>query len=213
MKKENVQNPKDKNKDGQNGKTAAKNEEKAKVSAEEKEAGAPKDQSQENTDSLEGKEESVENQDAKLLEELQAKYDKLNDTYLRLRAEFDNYRRHTLAEKAELVKNGGEKVLVNILPVIDDFERGLNALEQASDPESVKEGIELVYNKLISFLKQNGVQEIQVKGEDFNTDLHEAIAMIPAPDESQKGKVIDCIQKGYYLNDKVIRYAKVAVGS
>lgn len=213
MKKENVQNPKDKNKDGQNGKTAAKNEENAKVSAEEKEACDSQDQSQENADGQEEKEEGVENQEAKLLEELQAKYDKLNDTYLRLRAEFDNYRRHSLAEKAELVKNGGEKVLVNILPVIDDFERGLNALEQASDPESVKEGIELVYNKLISFLKQNGVQEIQVKGEDFNTDLHEAIAMIPAPDESQKGKVIDCIQKGYYLNDKVIRYAKVAVGS
>ncbi len=147
------------------------------------------------------------------LQELQAKYNQLNDTYLRSRAEFENYRKRSLNEKAELIKNGGEKVLVNILPVIDDFERGLDALEKNADPAAVKEGIDLIYNKLQTFLKQNGVSEIDAIGKDFDTDLHEAVTMFPAPDESQKGKVIDCVQKGYYLNDKVIRYAKVVVGN
>lgn len=147
------------------------------------------------------------------LQELQAKYDQLNDTYLRSRAEFENYRKRSLNEKAELIKNGGEKVLVNILPVIDDFERGLDALEKNADPAAVKEGMDLIYNKLQTFLKQNGVSEIDAIGKDFDTDLHEAVTMFPAPDESQKGKVIDCVQKGYYLNDKVIRYAKVVVGN
>lgn len=147
------------------------------------------------------------------LDELKAKYEQLNDTYLRSRAEFENYRKRTLAEKAELIKNGGEKVLTNILGVIDDFERGLNALETAEDIEAVKEGITLVYNKLQSFLKQNGVAAIDTKDQVFDTDLHEAITMIPAPDESMKGKVVDCVQKGYFLNDKVIRFAKVVVAN
>ena len=147
------------------------------------------------------------------LDELKAKYEQLNDTYLRSRAEFENYRKRTLAEKAELIKNGGEKVLTNILGVIDDFERGLNALETAEDIEAVKEGMTLVYNKLQSFLKQNGVAAIDTKDQVFDTDLHEAISMIPAPDESMKGKVVDCVQKGYFLNDKVIRFAKVVVAN
>ena len=147
------------------------------------------------------------------LDELKAKYEQLNDTYLRSRAEFENYRKRTLAEKAELIKNGGEKVLTNILGVIDDFERGLNALETAENIEAVKEGMTLVYNKLQSFLKQNGVAAIDTKDQVFDTDLHEAISMIPAPDESMKGKVVDCIQKGYFLNDKVIRFAKVVVAN
>ena len=147
------------------------------------------------------------------LDELKAKYEQLNDTYLRSRAEFENYRKRTLAEKAELIKNGGEKVLTNILGVIDDFERGLNALETAENIEAVKEGMTLVYNKLQSFLKQNGVAAIDTKDQVFDTDLHEAITMIPAPDESMKGKVVDCVQKGYFLNDKVIRFAKVVVAN
>ena len=147
------------------------------------------------------------------LDELKAKYEQLNDTYLRSRAEFENYRKRTLAEKAELIKNGGVKVLTNILGVIDDFERGLNALETAENIEAVKEGMTLVYNKLQSFLKQNGVAAIDTKDQVFDTDLHEAISMIPAPDESMKGKVVDCIQKGYFLNDKVIRFAKVVVAN
>lgn len=147
------------------------------------------------------------------LDELKAKYEQLNDTYLRSRAEFENYRKRTLVEKAELIKNGGEKVLTNILGVIDDFERGLNALETAENIEAVKEGMTLVYNKLQSFLKQNGVAAIDTKDQVFDTDLHEAITMIPAPDESMKGKVVDCVQKGYFLNDKVIRFAKVVVAN
>lgn len=147
------------------------------------------------------------------LDELKAKYEQLNDTYLRHRAEFENYRKRTLAEKAELIKNGGEKVLTNILGVIDDFERGLDAMEKAEDIAAVKEGMTLVYNKLQSFLKQNGVAAIDTKDQVFDTDLHEAITMIPAPDESMKGKVVDCVQKGYFLNDKVIRFAKVVVAN
>jgi molecular chaperone GrpE len=147
------------------------------------------------------------------LDELKAKYEQLNDTYLRSRAEFENYRKRTLAEKAELIKNGGEKVLTNILGVIDDFERGLDAIEKAEDIDAVKEGMTLVYNKLQSFLKQNGVAAIDTKDQVFDTDLHEAITMIPAPDESMKGKVVDCVQKGYFLNDKVIRFAKVVVAN
>lgn len=147
------------------------------------------------------------------LDELKAKYEQLNDTYLCSRAEFENYRKRTLAEKAELIKNGGEKVLTNILGVIDDFERGLDAIEKAEDIDAVKEGMTLVYNKLQSFLKQNGVAAIDTKDQVFDTDLHEAITMIPAPDESMKGKVVDCVQKGYFLNDKVIRFAKVVVAN
>lgn len=147
------------------------------------------------------------------LDELKAKYEQLNDTYLRSRAEFENYRKRTLTEKAELIKNGGEKVLTNILDVIDDFERGLDAMEKAEDITAVKEGMTLVYNKLQSFLKQNGVAAIDTKDQVFDTDLHEAITMIPAPDESMKGKVVDCIQKGYFLNDKVIRFSKVVVAN
>lgn len=147
------------------------------------------------------------------LDELKAKYEQLNDTYLRHRAEFENYRKRTLAEKAELIKNGGDKVLTNILGVIDDFERGLDAMEKAEDIAAVKEGMTLVYNKLQSFLKQNGVAAIDTKDQVFDTDLHEAITMIPAPDESMKGKVVDCVQKGYFLNDKVIRFAKVVVAN
>ncbi len=147
------------------------------------------------------------------LEELKAKYEQLNDTYLRTRAEFENYRKRTLAEKAELIKNGGEKVLTNILGVVDDFERGLDAMEKAEDIAAVKEGMVLVYNKIQSFLKQNGVSAIDTKEQVFDTDLHEAITMIPAPDECMKGKVVDCVQKGYFLNDKVIRFAKVVVAN
>ena len=178
----------------------------------------------ENTEEiLDSKNQETQNQEVQIeseakeslseLDELKAKYEQLNDTYLRSRAEFENYRKRTLAEKAELIKNGGEKVLTNILGVIDDFERGLNALETAENIEAVKEGMTLVYNKLQSFLKQNGVAALDTKDQVFDTDLHEAITMIPAPNESMKGKVVDCVQKGYFLNDKVIRFAKVVVAN
>ena len=171
------------------------------------------DNKNQETQNQEVKNESEAKESLSELDELKAKYEQLNDTYLRSRAEFENYRKRTLAEKAELIKNGGEKVLTNILGVIDDFERGLNALETAENIEAVKEGMTLVYNKLQSFLKQNGVAAIDTKDQVFDTDLHEAISMIPAPDESMKGKVVDCVQKGYFLNDKVIRFAKVVVAN
>lgn len=149
---------------------------------------------------------------AKELEELKEKYAQLNDSYLRSRAEFENFRKRSLSEKAELIKNGGEKVLVDLLPVIDDFERGLAAMDKAEDVAALKEGMNIIYSKIQSFLKRNGVEPIETKDQPFNTDLHEAIAMIPAPQEDMKGKVIDCTQKGYKLGEKVIRFAKVVVG-
>ena len=132
--------------------------------------------------------------------------------YLFLMAEFDNFRKRTVREKAEIIKNGAENVLKGILPIIDDFERGIKAMNENTDANSVKEGIEMIYTKFIKFLQQNGVNEIASEDAAFDVDLHEAIAMVPVEDESKKGKVIDTITKGYTLNDKVIRHAKVAVG-
>lgn len=146
------------------------------------------------------------------LEELQSKYNQLNDTYLRALAEYDNYRKRTLKEKADLIKTGGESVLINILNIVDDVERGIASSKMTQDVDTLHEGMELILNKFQGFLKQSGIREIEAAGETFDTDHHEAIATIPAPDESQKGKVIDCVQKGYYLHDKVIRFAKVVVG-
>lgn len=146
------------------------------------------------------------------LEELQTKYNQLNDNYLRNLAEFDNFRKRSLREKADLIKNGGESVLINVLSVIDDMERGLAATKDAQDIEAVKQGMELIYTKFQSFLKQNGITVIETENQTFDTDLHEAITTFPAPSEELKDKVVDCVQKGYYLNDKVIRFAKVVVG-
>ncbi len=131
--------------------------------------------------------------------------------YLFLMAEFDNFRKRTLREKSEIIKNGAETALRGLLPVLDDFERGLAAITDSADAESVKEGMTLIYNKFVKYLEQNGVKEIPTDGADFNPDFHEAIAMVPA-DEEHKGKIIDTVTKGYMLNDKVIRHAKVAVG-
>lgn len=136
----------------------------------------------------------------------------LEDKYLRQVAEFDNYRKRTMKEKAELIKNGGERTIESILPVLDDFERALPIIEKNENAKELYTGIELIYNKFVSILKQNGLQKIETEGKDFDTDYHEAIAMVPTQDESLKGKVLDCVQSGYVLNDKVIRHAKVAVG-
>ena len=136
----------------------------------------------------------------------------LEDKYLRQVAEFDNYRKRTMKEKAELIKNGGERAIESILPVLDDFERALLTMEKSENAAEIRIGVELIYNKFVTILKQNGLQKIETEGKDFDTDYHEAIAMVPTPDESQKGKVLDCIQTGYILNDKVIRHAKVVVG-
>lgn len=148
----------------------------------------------------------------KELEKAQAEIEEQKDKYLRLSAEFDNYRKRTMKEKAELILNGGEKSLSSILPVVDDFERALKMMETATDVNAVKEGVELIYNKFMSVLAQNGVKVIETKDQPLNTDFHEAIAVIPAPTEEQKGKILDCVQTGYTLNDKVIRHSKVVVG-
>ena len=150
---------------------------------------------------------TLENQ----LVELQAQVEKEKKEYLFLAAEFDNYRKRTMREKAEIIKNGGENVLKGILPIVDDFERGLKAAEADTDAKSVLEGMTLIYNKLVKYLESMGVKEMNSTGEVFNSDIHEAIAQVPAPSEDMKGKVLDTVQKGYMLNDKVLRHAKVAV--
>jgi molecular chaperone GrpE len=146
------------------------------------------------------------------LEATQAALDKEKKEYLFLMAEFDNYRKRVTKEKAEIIRNGAEKVLAGLLPIVDDFERGLKATKEADSADSVREGMELIYNKLIKFLESNGVKAMDSTGKDFDPDLHEAIATIPAPAEDLKGKVIDTTQTGYTINDKVLRHAKVAVG-
>ena len=153
-----------------------------------------------------------EEQLEKELEEAQTAIEEQKDKYLRLSAEFDNYRKRTIKEKAELILNGGEKSISSILPVIDDFERAIKTMETAKDVSAVKEGVELIYNKFMAVLAQNGVKVIETKDQPLDTDYHEAIAVIPAPSEEQKGKILDCVQTGYTLNDKVIRHAKVVVG-
>lgn len=168
-------------------------------------------QAQENA-SGETTSESGEDVQAKELEEVKEQLEVQKDKYLRLSAEFDNYRKRTMKEKAELVLNGGEKTISSILPVLDDFERALQNMEKTTDVNAVKEGVEIIYNKFMKVLKENGVKVIEAKGLPLNTDFHEAIAVIPAPEEALKGKVLDCVQNGYTLNDKVIRHAKVVVG-
>lgn len=149
---------------------------------------------------------------AQKLEEANKVIEEQKDKYLRLSAEFDNYRKRTMKEKAELILNGAEKTISSILPIVDDFERALKNMETATDVAAVKEGVELIYNKFMSVLGQDGVKVIETKEKPLDTDFHEAIAVIPAPDKSLKGKILDCVQTGYTLNDKVIRHAKVVVG-
>ena len=154
---------------------------------------------------------TVEEQLANMLAEAQQMVNEERDKYLRLAAEFDNYRKRTLKEKAELIKNGGEKTLTAILPVLDDFERALKNMEATEATQAMKEGVELIFTKFNKVLAQEGLQKIETEGKDFDVDFHEAIALIPAPSEDLKGKILDCVQTGYTLNDKVIRHAKVAV--
>lgn len=136
----------------------------------------------------------------------------LNDKNLRLMAEFDNYRKRTLKERLDLLKTASEKVLVEMLPLVDDFERGLKAMETSQDVEAVKDGVDLIYSKFIAFLLQNGVKAIPTENETFDTEFHEAVTTFPAPSEEMKGKIIDCVSKGYTMNEKVIRFSKVVVG-
>ena len=141
-----------------------------------------------------------------------AKIDELNDKYLRKVAEFDNYRKRTMKEKTELILNGGEKVITKILPVIDDFERAIANGQTTDDAQVLREGLELIFKKFLKILEGEGFERIETENKDFDTDYHEAIAMVPGMGDDKKGKVIDCVQTGYTLNGKVIRFAKVAVG-
>lgn len=143
---------------------------------------------------------------------LQAELEKSQKEYLFLMAEFDNYRKRTVKEKAELIKNGGEKAMLGLLPVIDDFERAIDAIDNSSDVESLKEGVDLIYNKFMKYLESQQVKPMESTGTDFDADIYEAVTTFPAPDESMKGKVIDTVQKGYTINEKVLRHAKVVVG-
>lgn len=145
------------------------------------------------------------------LEAAKATIEEQKDKYLRLSAEFDNYRKRTMKEKAELIKNGGEKAISAILPILDDLERALHNMQSADDVKAMYEGIDLIYQKFLKGLSQEGLQKMEPVGEVFDTDYHEAVALVPAPSEAQKGKVLDCVQTGYKLNDKVIRHAKVVV--
>lgn len=146
------------------------------------------------------------------VDNFQKKYEELNDSHLRLMAEFDNYRKRTLREKADLIKTGGESVIVNLLPVIDDFERAITTIKKAEDIQAVTEGVELIYSKFMNFLAQQGVKPLEPLNQPFDMETSDAVAIVPAPEEDRKGKVLDCVQTGYTLNEKVIRHAKVVVG-
>lgn len=171
-----------------------------------------KDQAQACDSNDEKETQSGDDEMAKKVETLQKELDEEKDKYLRLAAEFDNYRRRTMKEKTELILNGSEKCVNSILPVLDDLERALSTMDKSEDVAAVSEGVQLIHNKFIKILDSMGVKPIETEGKELDTDYHEAIALVPVPDEKQKGKIIDCTQKGYTLNEKVIRHAKVVIG-
>ena len=171
---------------------------------------AEESENPENAENSENAEESSEEQDP--LEKAMAENAELKDKWLRSVAEFENYRKRTLKERAELILNGGEKFITAILPVLDDMERAIENGAKTDDPAVLREGMELIYQKFMKTLEAQGVNKIETTDADFDTDVHEAVAMVPGMGDDKKGKVIDCLQQGYKLNDKVIRHAKVAVG-
>jgi molecular chaperone GrpE len=177
-----------------------------------KEQEAEKKEDKKTEEASSKKKKSKKDKRDKQVEEMGEKLQELQDKHLRLQAEFDNFRRRTIKEKADLIKSGGESVLVSILPVVDDFERALDSLKELADEDAGKQGTLLIYAKFKEFLKQNNVEEIDALHQDFDVEFHEALTKIPAPEEKLKGKVVDVIQKGYCLNEKVIRFAKVVVG-
>ena len=168
----------------------------------------------ENTESTEAEntEEAAQEEELDPLEKAQKEIEELKTQLLYKAAEFENYRKRTLKERAELILNGGEKAISAILPILDDMERAIANGAKTDDPQVLREGMELIYNKFVKTLEGQGVSKIETKDADFDTDLHEAVAMVPGMGDDKKGKVIDCLQEGYKLNDKVIRHAKVAVG-
>ena len=169
-------------------------------------------ESTESTENSESSESSENSEEKDPLEAAQEEIEQLKTQILYKTAEFDNYRKRTLKEKAELILNGGEKAVSAILPVIDDMERAMENGEKTDDPAVLREGMELIYHKFMKALEGLGVKKIETENADFDTDLHEAVAMVPGMGDDKKGKVIDCLQTGYQLNEKVIRHAKVAVG-
>lgn len=172
---------------------------------------APETQEKETQAPEAEKELTAEEKLGKELEEALKTIEEQKDKYLRLSAEFDNFRKRTLKEKAELIKNGGEKTINAVLPILDDLERALQNMQKAEDVKAIYEGVELIYQKFLKNLHQEGLEKMEPVGEAFDTDFHEAVALVPAPSEEQKGKVLDCVQTGYKLNEKVIRHAKVVV--
>lgn len=165
---------------------------------------------QENAENVQ--EQDSQDEEASPLEALQEKYNTLNDKYLRLYSDFENFRKRTQKEKVDLISNAGAGVIKDLLAVVDDFERAIENNDKTEDGSSLKEGFHLIHNKFKKILEQKGVKVMKAKGEPFDYDLHEAVTKIPAPTEDDKGKVIDVIEQGYYLNDKVLRFAKVVVG-
>jgi molecular chaperone GrpE len=145
--------------------------------------------------------------------EWEVKFNNLNDSHLRLMADFDNYRKRTIKEKADLIKNAGERIICDFLPIIDNFERALASMKTAEDVDAVRQGVELIYNQVMAMMKANGVAVIETENAPFDTEFHEAITTIPAPTPELKDKIVDCTTKGYTMNEKVIRHAKVVVGN
>lgn len=174
--------------------------------------GLNDEQAQSQTEENQADEDSENSSEQDELSVVKNELEELKDKHLRLQAEFDNYRRRTLKEKAELISSAGEKVLKDLLPVIDDLDRAMESTATAQDVAAVREGLDLIVNKFQNFLKNNGVSEIEAKEQNFDADKHEAVTKFPAPSEDLKGKVIDVVQKGYTLNGKVMRFAKVVVG-
>jgi len=188
--------------------------EEEKINIEDEEQTSVPEENTENAENAENAEESAtqESEEKDPLEAAQAEIEELKTQILYKTAEFDNYRKRTLKEKAELILNGGEKAVSAILPIIDDMERAIDNGQKTDDPAVLREGMELIYHKMMKALEGLGVKKIETEDADFNTDIHEAVAMVPGMGDDKKGKVIDCLQAGYQLNDKVIRHAKVAVG-
>ena len=188
---------------------ATQNENNAEANAEEQEAGTD-NKSAEADNKTEDTDNKAESTEADPLIKAQQEVEELKKTLLYKTAEFENYRKRTMKEKADLILNGGEKTISAILPILDDFERAL--ADKSEDPKAIKEGVQMIFNKFVKTLEGLGVKKIETADKDFDVDFHEAIAMVPGRGDDKKGKVIDCVQTGYTLNDKVIRHAKVAVG-
>ncbi len=207
-----IQEKESKKKEQKNKQEKINGKEKQEDNKEKKDSSEEHDKKEKSVGSKEKEEEKKEEKPVSEEEKLKAELEELNNKYLRLSAEFDNYRKRTLKEKIEMAKTAGEEVLLDILPVMDNFERAINSIEDSKDIDAIKEGILLIYNKFKEFLEKKGIKEIESDECELNTDVHEAVTKIPAPDERLKGKIVDTIEKGYYLKDKVIRYAKVVVG-